>query len=107
MTTTPSTETPSAFRLFPAKGAAARRIMAQEVERGDLLLLDGFISAVTGVNELVLAYPHHPQATSNWRVLHITGSVNIVRFPHEYVSVIRDGWHEEQVAGLTKAIGGE
>lgn len=64
----------------------AERVLAEDVQAGDILLLDGYVSKVTGVNPMNLSWRGQ---SADWAVLHITGQTNIVRFPHETVSVIR------------------
>lgn len=89
---------------YPAARPAVR-VPAVEVQPGDILVLDGYVSRVSYVNvrdlarggdlavehpglsvpEIVAKYAGGPR----WPVLHITGDVNIVRGPRELVSVIR------------------
>lgn len=97
-------EVPMDFNGYVPVARQAVRILAVFIEPGDTLLLDGHISRVTHVNvrdlgtgkhllnpgmtvpEIVATYASGPR----WPVLHITGDYNIIRGPHELVSVIRD-----------------
>lgn len=65
----------------------AERVRADQVQAGDILLLDGYISQITLVTPMNLNGPR--EAVNPWTVLHIAGAVNIVRFPHEVVTVLR------------------
>lgn len=60
----------------------AEWMTADQVKPGDVLLLDGYVSTVQAVRPIPLGSP-------NWHALHITGDINIIRFAHERLSVLR------------------
>ena len=64
------------------------RIPAAEVQPGDVLIADGYITTVSNVRRLFVS-PVAGQGEGRWYALHITGHTNIVRFPHETVTVVR------------------
>ena len=74
-------EIPLGFNGYVTVAQPAQRMPASEIRAGDVLLLDGYVSAVQAVRTYHLA--------PNWPLLHIAGDVNVARFPHELVSVIR------------------
>lgn len=66
-----------AFGATPAEW-----MTADQVKPGDVLLLDGYVSTVQAVRPILRGFP-------NWEAMHITGDINIIRFPHERLSVLR------------------
>lgn len=74
-------EIPLGFNGYVVVAQPALRMPASEVKPGDVLVLDGYVSAVRDVRTYNLA--------ATGPVLHIAGDVNIVRYPFELVSVIR------------------
>jgi hypothetical protein len=96
-------EIPLGFNGYVTVAQPSQRITAAELQAGDTLILDGYVSRVSGIRpldlftgrDLTVKHPGHSvvevltAATREWPVLHISGDVNVIRFPHELVSVIR------------------
>jgi hypothetical protein len=84
---------------------AALRIPAALVIPGDVLIVEAYVSLVSRVSvrdlstgaDLGVTYPASTVSeilelarnANQWPVLHIAGDVNVIRFPHELVSVLR------------------
>jgi hypothetical protein len=73
---------PMDFNGYAPVARPAIRLTAAEVQVGDILLLDSFVTKVTAIEKKILMAP-------SWYALHIQGSYSIIRFPHETLSVIR------------------
>lgn len=104
-------EIPMDFNGYVPVARAVAPMPAVEVRPGDILVLAGYISRVDRVRAIDLSTGRDfatidpglsvaevfakyssgggPQWPVRWPVLHITGDVNIIRFPHEVVSVLR------------------
>lgn len=73
---------PLDFNGYVSVARPAATIPASDVKVGDLLILTGYVSRVTAITRR--------EVKGNGYGLHFSGSINIIRFPHEYVSVIHD-----------------
>lgn len=76
-----TTAVPTNFNGWVETPRMAELVRADEVRAGDILLLDTCVSRVHGIRTVVLA-GHGP-------AVKIDGQYNTVRFPWEYVRVIR------------------
>lgn len=81
-------EIPLASNGYAPVAQCATTIPASEVRVGDVLMLDRYVSRVTHVQQLGLT-GRFGETLPAWHAMHILGDVNILRFPHELVSVIR------------------
>lgn len=79
---------PLDFNGYVTVSRPFERITADEVQAGDLLVLDSGLSRVTAVTEYNVGAANGDRLL-NWPILHIAGATNIIRFPHEVVTVLR------------------
>ncbi len=76
-------EIPLDFNGYVTVAKPATRIPAIEVRPGDILILDSYVSRVNTVDRIDVQPPYGAWAC--W----IKGDINIIRFGHELVSVLR------------------
>lgn len=76
-------EVPLSSNGYAGVATPALRIPAREVKAGDILLLEDCVSLVHTVDAIDIQPPYQSMAV--W----LRGDLNIIRFPHEMVSVLR------------------